>query len=199
MIRKSRLIFGSVTLGVAMVLGTILLVSYIWRDNPLPAVVVGGPFKLASANGGVVDSEELRDHPYGVFFGFTHCPEVCPTTLYEMTQTLSELGDQAKNFRLFMVTADPERDSASLLKDYVGNFDPRMEGLVPTPDELIVVARAFRTYYDKQPTSDGSYTMNHTAMIYLMDRNGEFVTVIPYGDTPEGRLDKLRKLLAGTR
>jgi protein SCO1/2 len=195
-IRKSRLIFGSVTLGVAAVLAAILLVSYIWRDNPLPAVTIGGPFKLASANGGMVDSEKLRGHPYGVFFGFTHCPEVCPTTLYEMTQTLGELGEQAKDFRLFMITVDPERDTAALLKEYVGNFDPRMEGLVPTDEELKAVARAFRAYYDKQPTSDGSYTMNHTAMVYLMDRDGRFVTVIPYGDTPEGRLDKMKKLLS---
>jgi len=189
------LIFGSVTLGVAMVLAAILLVSYIWRENPLPAMTLGGPFKLASANGGIVDSEKLRGHPYGVFFGFTHCPEVCPTTLYEMSQTLGELGDQATDFRLFMITVDPERDTAALLKEYVGNFDPRMEGLVPTSDELKAVARAFRAYYDKQPTSDGSYTMNHTAMIYLMDRDGRFVTVIPYGDKPEARLDKMRKLL----
>jgi protein SCO1/2 len=112
-----------------------------------------------------------------------------------MTQTLGELGPEAKDFRLFMITVDPERDTAGLLKEYVGNFDSRMEGLVPTPDELKAVARAFRAYYDKQPTSDGSYTMSHTAMIYLMDRDGNFVTVIPYGDTPEGRLDKMRKLL----
>jgi len=198
MIRKSRLIFGSVTLGVAAVLAAILLWNHFWRD--VPAIVsIGGPFKLASANGGIVDSAELRGHPYGVFFGFTHCPEVCPTTLYEMTQTLGQLGDEARDFRLFMITVDPERDTADLLKEYVGNFDPRMEGLVPTPDELKAVARAFRAYYDKQPTSDGSYTMSHTAMIYLMDRDGNFVTVIPYGDTPEGRLDKMRKLLGPLR
>jgi protein SCO1/2 len=194
MIRKSRLIFGSVTLGVAAVLAAILLWNHFWRDAS-PGMTIGGPFKLASAKGGIVDSEELRGHPYGVFFGFTHCPEVCPTTLYEMTETLKQAGDEARDFRLFMITVDPERDTASLLKEYVGNFDPRMEGLVPTLDELKAIARVFRAYYDKQPTSDGSYTMSQTTVIYLMDRDGNFVTVIPYGDTPEGRLDKMRKLL----
>ena len=194
--RKSRLIFGSVTLAVAAVLAAILLWNQVWRDAP-GMLSLGGPFRLASANGGVVDSAELAGHPYGVFFGFTHCPEVCPTTLYEMSQTLKDLGDEAKDFRLFMITVDPERDTAALLKEYVGNFDPRMEGLVPAPEELKAVAKSFRAYYDKQPTSDGSYTMNHTAMVYLMDRDGRFVTVIPYGDTPEGRLDKMKKLLAG--
>jgi protein SCO1/2 len=194
MIRKSRWIFGSVALGVAAVLAAILLISHVWRDSANP-LALGGPFKLASANGGVVDSADLAGHPYGVFFGFTQCPEVCPTTLFEMSQTLKDLGDDAKDFRLFLITVDPERDTAAVLKEYVGNFDPRMEGLVPTADELKAVAKSFRAYYDKQPTSDGSYTMNHTAMIYLMDRDGQFVTVIPYGDTPEGRLDKMRKLL----
>lgn len=193
--RKSPLIFGSVILGVAAVLAAFLLYSHFMRGPAGGALALGGPFKLASANGGIVDSEELRGHPYGVFFGFTHCPEVCPTTLYEMSETLKQMGDEAKDFRLFFITVDPERDTAALLKDYVGNFDPRMEGLVPTPEELKAVAKSFRAYYDKQPTSDGSYTMSHTAMIYLMDRDGQFVTVIPYGDTPEGRLDKMRKLL----
>lgn len=192
--RTSRLIFGSVTLGVAMVLAAILLVNQFWNEGP-SGVTVGGPFRLASANGGIVDTADLRGHPYGVFFGFTQCPEVCPTTLYEMTQTLGQLGDEAKDFRLFLITVDPERDTAAVLKGYVGNFDPRIEALVPTPEELKAVAKSFRAYYDRQATSDGSYTMNHTAMLYLMDRDGNFSTVIPYGDTPEGRLDKMRKLL----
>ena len=193
--RKGALIFGSVILGVAAVLVAFLLYGQFMRGPPGGGLALGGPFKLASANGGIIDSAELRGHPYGVFFGFTHCPEVCPTTLYEMSETLKQLGDEAKDFRLFFITVDPERDTAALLKDYVGNFDPRMEGLVPTLEELKAVAKSFRAYYDKQPTSDGSYTMSHTAMIYLMDRDGNFVTVIPYGDTPEGRLDKMRKLL----
>ncbi len=194
--RRSRLIFGSVTLGVAAVLAAILLWNQLWRDAP-SLVSIGGPFRLASANGGIVDTEELHGHPYGVFFGFTHCPEVCPTTLYEMDATLTQLGAEARDFRLFFITVDPERDTAELLKGYVGSFDKRMEGLVPTPDELKAVAKSFRVYYDKQPTSDGSYTMSHTAMIYLMDRNGQFATVIPYGDTAEGRLEKMKKLMAG--
>ena len=192
--RISRLIFGSVTLGVAAVLAAILLVNQFGHERPA-GLTVGGPFRLASANGGIVDTADLRGHPYGVFFGFTQCPEVCPTTLYEMTETLGQLGDEAKDFRLFLITVDPERDTAAVLKDYVGNFDPRIEALVPTPEELKPVAKAFRAYYDRQATSDGGYTMNHTAMLYLMDRDGNFATVIPYGDTPEGRLDKMRKLL----
>jgi len=193
--RKSRLIFGFVVLGMAMILAAFLGYSHFAREGPVPAVMVGGPFRLASANGGLVDTQDLRGRPYGVFFGFTHCPEVCPTTLFEVSQTLGELGEAAKDFRLFMITVDPERDTPAILKDYVGNFDPRFEALVPTPDELREVAKSFRAYYEKQPTSDGSYTMNHTAMVYLMDREGNFAGVIPYGDAAERRLATMRKFL----
>jgi protein SCO1 len=194
--RRLPLIFGSVAFVVAAILGAILLYGY-WPKGPDGASVVGGPFKLASASGGVVDTMALKGHPYGVFFGFTHCPEVCPTTLYDMASTLAQLGDEAKDFRLYFITVDPERDTAAILKDYVGNFDPRIEALVPTPDELKEVAQSFRAYYDKQPTSDGSYTMNHTAMVYLMDRDGQFTGIIGYGEKPDMRLGKLRKLVAG--
>jgi protein SCO1/2 len=194
--RRLPLIFGSVALGVAAILAAILLYGY-GAKAPDGASVVGGPFKLASANGRIVDTEALKGHPYGVFFGFTHCPEVCPTTLYDMAATLAQLGDEAKDFRLYFITVDPERDTVAVLKDYVGNFDPRIEALVPTPEELKQVAQSFRAYYDREPTSDGSYTMNHTAMVYLMDRDGKFAGIVSYGEKPEMRLDKLRKLLAG--
>jgi protein SCO1/2 len=194
--RRLPLIFGSVAFVVAAVLAAVLVYGY-WAKAPDGASVVGGPFKLASANGGVVDTVALKGHPYGVFFGFAHCPEVCPTTLYDMAATLTQLGGEAKDFRLYFITVDPERDTAAILKDYVGNFDPRIEALVPTAEELKQVAQAFRAYYDKQPTSDGSYTMNHTAMVYLMDRDGKFTGIIGYGEKPDMRLDKLRKLVSG--
>lgn len=167
------------------------------RETLLPAIEIGGPFRLASASGGVIDSAQLAGKPYGVFFGYTHCPEVCPTTLYEMTQALSRLGDTAKDFRLFFITVDPERDSAAYLKDYLANFDPRIEALVPTAAELADVAKAFRVHYAKVPTSDGSYTMDHTASLFLFGRDGRFRRTISYGEPVESRLAKLEKLMAG--
>jgi len=167
------------------------------RETLLPAVEIGGPFRLASASGGVIDSAQLAGKSYGVFFGYTHCPEVCPTTLYEMTQALAKLGDAAKDFRLFFITVDPERDSAAYLKDYLANFDPRIEALVPTAAELADVARAFRVHYAKVPTSDGGYAMDHSAGVYLIDRKGHFRGVISYDETPETRLAKLRRLIEG--
>jgi protein SCO1/2 len=160
-------------------------------------IEIGGPFRLASANGGVVDRGDLAGKPYGIFFGFSHCPDVCPTTMYEMSKALKELGDEAKDFRLFFVTVDPERDTAAKLKDYLANFDPRIEALVPAPDELPEIAKAFRIVYEKVPTSDGGYTMNHSAGILLFARDGRFKSTIAFDEAPENRIAKLRNLLAG--
>ncbi len=188
-------------LGMAAIMAAVFGVLYFQGDevrNRLVSVAdIGGPFRLASSNGGLVDSKDLLGRPYGIFFGFTHCPEVCPTTLYEMTKTLEAVGDEARDFRLFFITVDPERDTAPLLKDYLSNFDPRMEALVPTPDELAKIARDFRAIYEKVPASDGEYTMNHTATVFLMNGKGQLASTISYSETPENRIAKIKKLIAG--
>ena len=167
------------------------------RDRSPSIADIGGPFSLAAARGGTVEEASLRGKPYAIFFGFTHCPEVCPTTLYDMSSMVEKLGDEAKDFRVFFVTVDPERDTVETLKDYVSNFDPRIEGLVPTPEQLPKLASDFRIYYAKVPTSDGSYTMDHTALVFLMDRDGRFAGTIAFEEAAEMREAKLRKLLAG--
>lgn len=188
-------------LGMAAIMAAVFGVLYFHGEevrNRLVSVAdIGGPFRLASSNGGLVDSKDLLGRPYGIFFGFTHCPEVCPTTLYEMTKTLEAVGDEARDFRLFFITVDPERDTAPLLKDYLSNFDPRMEALVPTPDELSMIARDFRAIYEKVPASDGEYTMNHTATVFLMNGKGQLASTISYSETPENRIAKIKKLIAG--
>ncbi len=190
---------GMGILGLAAILAAVFGVFYFQGEATRHKLVsladIGGPFRLASSNGGVVDSRELVGKPYGVFFGFTHCPEVCPTTLYEMTKTLTAVGDKAKDFRLFFITVDPERDTVPMLKDYLSNFDPRIEALVPTPDELAQVARDFRAIYEKVPGSAGEYTMNHTATVYLMNRQGKLSSTISYDETPENRTRKLAALM----
>jgi protein SCO1 len=166
------------------------------QSEAVSAVEIGGPFELASSNGGTVKSSDLVGKPYGVFFGFTHCPEVCPTTMFEMSESLVTLGDDAKDFRVFFITVDPERDTAENLKDYLSNFDPRIEALVPTPQQLPELAKAFRAIYEKVPTSDGEYTMNHTATLFLFGRNGRFKSTIAYGEERANREKKLRSLLS---
>jgi protein SCO1/2 len=193
MIRAIR--YGA--LGMAVVLTAILAyVQFVdGGRQPAPVIDIGGPFRLASSRGGVVDSADLKGKPYAIFFGFTHCPEVCPTTLLEMSTVLEKLGPEAGDFRVFFVTVDPERDTQEAMRDYIANFDPRMEALVPTPDQLQRIARAFRIFFAKVPTSDGSYTMDHTATVFLMDGEGHLASTIAFGENREAREAKLRKLL----
>ena len=159
------------------------------------AAEIGGPFKLMSSNGTVVDSATLKGKPYAVYFGFTHCPEVCPTTMAEMTTAYEKLGDGARNFQTFFITVDPERDTVEFLHDYLSAYDQRFVGLVPTMQELPVIAKNFRAIYEKVPTSDGSYTMNHTASVYLFDGNGKLQATLGYGEPEASRMVKLKKLL----
>lgn len=159
-------------------------------------VDIGMPFVLASSKGGMVDSQKLIGKPYALFFGFTHCPEVCPTTLYEISKSLEDLGSAADGFSVFFVTVDPERDKVDILRDYLSNFDPRMEGLVPTIEQLPKLASAYRIYYAKVPTRDGGYTMDHSALLYLFDKQGRYAGIIPYGASAKARDEKLRQLLA---
>ena len=179
----------------------IILGAVLWRgpgaSGPAtPLTVYGAPFKLASTKGGVLDSTSLQGRPYGIFFGFTHCPEVCPTTLSDMSVALKELGAQAKDFRLLFITVDPERDTLPVMKDYLASFDPRIEGLVPGAEQLPELAKAFHIYYKQVPTSDGSYTMDHTATLFLINAKGEFVKTISFDEDRATRLAKLKQLLA---
>ncbi len=188
-------ILGMVAL-VAAILGLVF-----WQNSGTPGqypllASFGTPFKLASTKGGELDSESLKGKPYGIFFGFTHCPEVCPTTLFEMSAALKELGDDAKDFRLLFITVDPERDTLPIVTDYLANFDPRVEGLVPTAEQLPAIAKGFHIYYKKEPTSDGSYTMDHTATLFLMNSKGEFARTISFDEDRATRIAKLKMLFA---
>jgi protein SCO1/2 len=194
---RIRLLAAAV-LVLVIIAGGLAYVSGTFRSQSGSTVEIGGPFVLASSKGGEVSSESLKGKPYAVFFGFTHCPEICPTTLYEMSSALTKLGDDAKDFRVFFITVDPERDTLPAMKDYIANFDPRIEALVPTPEQLQKLARDFRIYFAKSPTSDGSYTMDHTASIFLMNADGKFSGTIAFGEAPEMRDAKLRRLLTGS-
>ncbi|MGE0006815.1 MAG: SCO family protein [Parvibaculaceae bacterium] len=194
MLKDLRIILWALVAIVIVGVGAYLYVDR-QKAAPVPVAEIGGPFRLASSSGGMVDSAGLKGKPFAVFFGFTHCPEVCPTTLYEMSSALGKLGDEAKDLRVFFITVDPERDTVEFLRSYLTSFDPRIVGLRPTPEELPQVARRYRVFYEKVPTEGGDYTMNHTALVYLMDREGRFFGTLDYEEKPEVRLTKLRRLL----
>src|SRR5262245_42515199 len=153
------------------------------------AASIGGPFELTTHDGKRLSSAELNGTPFALFFGFTHCPDVCPTTMLELSNAIKELGPGADRMRFFFVSVDPERDTPEQLKIYLSNFDPHITGLVGTPDEIAAVAKAYRVIYEKVPTKDG-FTYNHTALVYLMGRDGRLAGTITYQESADSQLKK---------
>lgn len=165
------------------------------KDTGTGVAAVGGPFRLTASDGSIVDSAVLKGKPFAIFFGFTHCPDICPTSMLEITNDLTALGNKARDFRVYFVTVDPARDDAKLLKEYTGSFDPRIIGLIPKDDaELAAITKSYRAIYRKVDTPSG-YTMDHTASIYLMDAKGAFFGTLDSKETPAIRQSKLRRLI----
>lgn len=154
---------------------------------------VGGPFRLTDQNGKTITDADLKGHPFLVFFGFTHCPDVCPTSLFEISEIFDKLGSDADKVNALFVTVDPERDTPAALKDYLSSFNPRVIGVGGDADALASVAKAYRVYYKKVPLKDGDYTMDHTAIVYLMDKNGRFVAPFSLKRKPEEAAADLRR------
>lgn len=159
---------------------------------------VGGPFRLQSTTGGTLSNEDLKGRPFALFFGFTRCPDVCPTTLAEYSALYEALRkDGVTPPRLIFVTADPERDDVDSLKRYIQSFSDAVIGLTGSQAEIAELVRAYRAYVRKVPTKDGDYTIDHTASVYLMDRNGGFVGTVAADEGREPALAKLRRLARG--
>ena len=190
----------------AAIAALIVLMGVVWvsgqigvKVSDLPfAAKFGGPFTLTNHDGKRFSSEQLKGKPFAIFFGFTFCPEVCPTSLLELTKDIEVLGADADKMNYLFVSVDPERDKPEHLKTYIANFDKRIIGLTGTPKEIAELARAYRVYYEKVKTKDG-YTINHTATMYLMGRQAQLVSTIAYGEKITTRRRKLRSLIEGNR
>lgn len=157
---------------------------------------VGGPFTMADLDGRPVDQNGLLGKPTALFFGFTHCPEVCPTTLSTLAGALDRMGRDADRLNVVFVTLDPERDTPEDLRRYLASFDPRIRGLVGTPAQVARIADAYHVSYKRVPTKDGDYTMEHSAIVGLFDRTGRMVGEIGYGEDEARTLAKLITLAA---
>jgi protein SCO1 len=171
---------------------------YLNRQGPeaIGGLAIGAPIQLTDQDGAKFDSASLAGKPYGVFFGYTHCPDVCPTTLSDIGQATNEIGGSAQDFTTLFVTIDPERDTVPVMKEYLSNFTTKAIGLTGTPDEVAAAAKAFRVYYKKVPTSDGGYSMDHTAVLYLMDSHGAFRGIITYNEDHDAYVRKIKEVLA---
>ena len=178
-VRSSRILVmaGAFLAGLALCFGVVLILAG-RLSSPVAQQIasIGGPFKLVDQNGQVVTDQDLKGRPFLVFFGFTHCPDVCPTTLFEVSEILRALGPDADRARALFITVDPERDTPAAMKDYLSSFDPHLTGLTGDPAEIAAVAKAYRVYFKKVPLDEGNYTMDHTAIVYLMDKTGRFVS-----------------------
>jgi len=186
----------SILVVVVAVSAAALAYLYLNQGSGPAAVPIGGPIRLTDQDGKSFDSASLDGKPYAVFFGFTHCPDACPTTLSEIARTEDEIGAPAKELTTLFVTVDPERDTPAVLKDYISNFGGNTIALSGTPEQVAEVAKAYRVFYKKVPTSDGGYTMDHTAVLYLMNRDGKFADVIAYSEDHDRYVEKIKKLLA---
>lgn len=158
----------------------------------------GAPFQLVDDKGQPITEQAFRGQPSAVFFGFTHCPEVCPTTLTEMDAWLKTLGDEGKNIRAYFVTVDPERDTPEVMNSYVTNVSNRITGISGEPAKVEQMARDFKIYFKKVPTGDGDYTMDHTASVMLLKPDGDFFGTIAYEENAETAVAKLKRLATGT-
>lgn len=191
------LVLTAFVAGLLLFMGTAFLIS--GRPPSLTAQpgpsAIGGPFKLTDQDGRTVTDESLKGKPFLVFFGFTHCPDVCPTALFEVSEVLRMLGPDADRAAALFVTVDPERDTPARLKDYLSSFDPHLRGLTGDEKALADMQRAYRVYAKKVPLDGGDYTMDHTALVYLMDKEGRFVAPFNLKRPPEAAAADLRKYL----
>ncbi len=159
------------------------------------ASAIGGPFQLVDQSGQTVSEKSLQGKPTIIFFGFTHCPDVCPTALFEMSEILKAMGPDASRVNAFFISVDPERDTPAIMKDYLSSFDPGLKGLTGSPEAVAEIISGYRVYAKKVPLKDGDYTMDHTALIYLMDRDGKFVAPFNIKRRPEEAAADLKKYL----
>ena len=182
----------AVSLAVGLLLMTWLMGDL--RKVAAPAAI-GGPFQLADQSGKVVTEKDLKGRPTLIFFGFTHCPDVCPTSLFEISEVLRAMGKDADKVNAFFVSVDPERDTQAAMKDYLSSFDPHLKGLTGNAEQVAKVLTAYRVYAKKVPLKDGDNTMDHTALVYLMDRDGNFVAPFNMKRKPEDAAAELKRYL----
>lgn len=194
-------IFRLVVWAAIVLLGGFLLISMQIPESRLASQTtttgtakVGGPFSLLTPTGERVDNQSLAGRPYVAFFGFTYCPDICPTTLFELTDLMAELGPDADSFEVLFITVDPERDTPAALASYMTSFDSRITALRGSATETENTLKSFSAYAKKVPLETGGYTMDHTAGVFLIRPDGGFAGMMDMHESRETKLEKLRRL-----
>jgi len=188
------LVLSAFFAGLVVFLAVFLYATGQFGDSGTSAV--GGPFRLTDQNGKVITEADFKGRPFLVFFGYTHCPDVCPTTLFDMSEVMRALGSDADRTAGLFISVDPDRDTPAVLKDYLSSFDPHLRGATGDQAELSKVEKEYRVYAKKVPTGkNGDYSMDHSAIVYLMDKNGRFVAPFRLDRKPQDSAAELRKYL----
>ena len=199
---RRRALIGSLA-GLAVGSAGFMLALGAWRsreqpagDDPRPLPLTEMGWRLTDHRGQPVTPADWSGRPVMVFFGFTFCPDICPTTLLNITDWLEALGPDADDLTVALVTVDPERDTPEALADYLSNFDPRIIGLTGDADDIARIAQDFRARYARVPTGDGDYTMDHTAGVFLFRADGRLANIIDFHEDPAYAVPKIRRILA---
>ena len=196
--RTRRILFvlaAFVVGAVAIVAGALAMLPQPGGQKVTTQIAIGGPFRLLDQDSNEVTDETFIGEPKLVFFGFTHCPDICPTALFDMSQAFEALGTDARKVSGLFITVDPERDTPDVMKSYLGSFHPSIQGLTGSPEQVAAVIKAYRAYAKKVPTTGGDYTMDHTAIVYLMGKDGEFIAPFDLKRPPDVVAADLRRYL----
>jgi protein SCO1 len=188
------LILSAFVTGLVVFTGVFLYATGNFGAGPATSAI-GGPFKLIDQNGNTITDGDFKGRPFLVFFGYTHCPDVCPTTLFDVSEVMRVLGKDADRTGALFVTVDPERDTPAVMKDYLSSFDPHLRGATGDRVAIDAVEKAYRVYAKKVQMENSDYTMDHTALVYLMDKQGRFVTPFSLKRRPEEAAADLRRHL----
>ncbi len=190
------LVISSFLAGLVLFIGVILFATGNFSSGGPGPSAIGGPFTLTDQDGKPITDAALKGHPSLVFFGYTHCPDVCPTTLFDLSEVLRALGPDAGRTTALFITIDPDRDTAPVMKDYLSSFDPHLRGVTGNDAAIAAMEKEYRVYAQKVPTGkDGEYSMDHTALVYLMDKAGRFVAPFNLKRRPEESAAELRKYM----
>ncbi|MET0576879.1 MAG: SCO family protein [Mesorhizobium sp.] len=185
----------SILIGILVLMAAgVGFITFQWYRTMNGGEPYGAAFSLVDQKGAEITEAAFRDQPTAVFFGFTHCPEICPTTLLELDELLKKLGDEGKNIKVYFVTVDPERDTPEVLDAYVSNVSDRITGITGSPEKIAAMTKSFGIYSKKVPLDGGDYTMDHTASVLLLSNGGDFAGTIAYEENPDTALAKLKRL-----
>ena len=189
------LVLAAFAAGLVIFLGVFVFATGGLSGGGPGASAIGGPFTLTDQNGKPVTDKDMTGKPFLVFFGYTHCPDVCPTSLFEMSELMKALGNDANKTQAIFITVDPERDTPAVMKDYLSSFDSHLIGATGNEKQIEAAEKAYRVYAKKVPTENGDYSMDHTALIYLMDKQGRFVAPFSLKRSPQEAAADLRKYM----